>query len=85
VDFPQNVIGLLIVGTSETPKSGLGITDLPDPEGLYSSVVGSADFSRTYVDVPNIRDGNGVLITPAEYQTKLETGMVVMVTGHLKL
>lgn len=71
--------------SEEIDGLGPSITDLPDPDGVYSSVVGKADFSKTYLEAPNIRDGNGVLITPAEYQSKLVNGAIVMVRAYMKL
>lgn len=69
----------------ETTMPGIGITDMPDPDGMYLSVIRKADFSKTYVEAPNIHNGDSVLITPAEYQSKLESRTIVMVTGHMKL
>jgi hypothetical protein len=57
------------------------ICNLPDPEGIYAAMATKADFSKSYMDIP---DGNGVLMTPAEYEQKLETGMIVLVTTYLK-
>jgi hypothetical protein len=63
----------------------LTISDMPDPKGIYASVIGNADFSKTYVDIPDVCDGHGVLITPADYEKKLYSGMIVMVNVLLKL
>ena len=61
------------------------IADMPDPDGIYSSTLGVADVSKSFIDVPNVRDGNGTLITPDEYERKLDDGTVVMVNVYLKL
>jgi hypothetical protein len=58
---------------------------MPDPEGIYSAALGVADLSHSSIDVPNVRDGNGALIKPDEYEQKLETGSVVMVNVYLKM
>ena len=41
------------------------IADMPDPDGIYSSTLGATDVSKSFIDTPNIRDGNGVL-NPAQ-------------------
>jgi len=61
------------------------IGHMPDPDSIYSSTLGVADISKSFIDVPNVRDGNGKLITPDEYERKLENGSVVMVNVYLKL
>ena len=61
------------------------IADMPDPEGLYSSTLGLADFSKSSINVPNVRDGNGAIIRPEEYAQKLDSGMIVMVNVYMKL
>ena len=48
------------------------VADMPDPEGIYSSLLGSTNTNTCYVNVPNVRDGNGALIMPTEYQEKLQ-------------
>jgi hypothetical protein len=47
--------------------------------------VGAADVSNSMIDIPNVRDGNGALINPEEYEQKLQTGSVVMVNVYLKM
>jgi hypothetical protein len=58
---------------------------MPDPEGIYSAALGVADISKSYIDVPNVHDGNRTLIRPDEYGKKLESGMIVVVNVHMKL
>jgi hypothetical protein len=58
---------------------------MPDPDGIYSSTLGIADVSKSFIDVPNIHDGNGTLISPDEYEMKLQSGSIVMVNTYLKL
>jgi hypothetical protein len=58
---------------------------MPDPEDLYSITLGAADASNSYVYIPNIRNGDGNLITPHQYEIKLEDGSIVMVNIYLKL
>ena len=65
---------------------------LSDPDGTYHLEENSnlVEQKRTYDDrkyivqgyypfIPNIRDGNGLLIMPHEYETKLQDEMVVIV------
>jgi hypothetical protein len=65
--------------------SQLKISEFPDPEGVYASMLTIANIDKSTVDIPEIRDGNGVLINPAEYEDKLESGIVVMVVAYLKV
>ena len=58
---------------------------MPDPEGVYSSALGLADFSKSFIECPNVRDGNGTLIHPDEYGHKLKSGDVVMINVYMKL
>ena len=52
---------------------------------MYASMLTIANLDKSTVDIPEIRNGNGVLINPAEYKHKLESGMVVMVVAYLKV
>jgi hypothetical protein len=61
------------------------IADMPDPEGVYSSALGLADFSKSFIECPNVRDGNGTLIYPDEYGHKLKSGDIVMINVYMKL
>jgi hypothetical protein len=61
------------------------IADMPDPNGVYSSTLGHADLSKSWVEVPNVRDGNGTLIRPEEYDDKLTTGTIVMANVYMRL
>jgi len=70
---------------SETPPQVRTIADLPDPEGIYSAALGAADVSNSSINVPNVRDSNGALIMPDEYEQKLDTGSIIMVNVYLKL
>jgi hypothetical protein len=58
---------------------------MPDPEDIYSTILGNADVSNSTVHIPNIRDGNGDIITPAEYEKRLVDGSIVMINVYLKL
>ena len=58
------------------------IPSMKDPEGIFSSNEICKDF---FVIVPNVRDGDGCLIMPDDYGSKLENGSIVMVNVHLKL
>ena len=70
---------------SETRLQVRTIADLPDPEGIYSVALGAADISNSSINVPNMRDGNGALIMPDEYEQKLDMGSIIMVNVYLKL
>jgi hypothetical protein len=56
---------------------------MPDPNGVYSSTLGHADLSKSWVEVPNVRDGNGTLIRPEEYDDKLTMGTIVMANVYM--
>jgi hypothetical protein len=58
---------------------------MPDPDGIYSSTLGTANVSRCFIAMPNIRDGNGALIRPDKYEHKMRTGDIVIVNAYLKL
>lgn len=63
----------------------LTLADLPDPDGIFSSITGIDNMKRCVVDIPNIRDGNGTLIKPSDYDKMLPAGSVVMVNVYMKL
>lgn len=65
--------------------TNLNIRNFPDPEDIYSLTLGAADTSQSSVYIPNVRDENGKLITPDQYDKKLIDGTVVSVTVYLKL
>jgi hypothetical protein len=60
------------------------ISNMPNLDRVYSSLLGLADLSKCYVNVPNIHDPNGVLITLTEYEDKLKNGMTMMVNVYMK-
>ena len=45
---------------------------MPDPEGIYSSILGATDISNSGIKPPNVRDGSGRLIQPNKYDKRLE-------------
>jgi hypothetical protein len=47
---------------------------MPDHDGIYSSTLGTANVSKCFIAMPNIRDSNGALIRPDEYEHKMRTG-----------
>ena len=58
---------------------------MPDPNSIYSTMLGHADLSKSWVDILNVRDGNGTLIRPEEYDDKLTTGTIVMANIYMQL
>ena len=61
------------------------IRDMPDPQGIYKTTLGHADLSKSWLDIPNVRDSNGALIMPEEYDDKLTADTIVMVNVYMKL
>ena len=61
------------------------VADMPDPEGIYSSLLGSTNTNTCYVNVPNVWDGNGALIMLTEYQEKLQHNSIVTVNVYMKM
>jgi hypothetical protein len=57
---------------------------MPDPEDIYSSLLG-AHTNTCLLDIPNVRDGNGKLISPSEYEENPKPGTVVMVNMYMKM
>ena len=58
---------------------------MPDPQNRFSNLLADRDFTNVKISVPEVRDGDGILIHPGEYMQKLKTGMVVTVDVVLKL
>jgi hypothetical protein len=63
----------------------LNIRNMPDPEDTYSVTLGAADTSQSFVHIPDIRNGDGKLITPDQYEQQLQDGCIVSVNVYLKL
>ena len=61
------------------------VADMPDPDGIYASLLGSANMNKCHLDISNVRDGNRTLITLMEYEKKLPPGTVVMVNVYMKM
>ena len=78
----SNLVEDVIGGTTDVKCS---IRSMPDPEDIYSSILGAADVSNSFIHVPNIHDGDGNLIPPDQYQTKMHDGSIIMVNVFLKL
>jgi len=78
--FKDNFV-LADAGTAGTRR----LSDLPDPLGHYAAVISEYGLQECTVIAPNIRNGQGDLIEPHEYRTKLKTGDVVMLECQLKL
>lgn len=61
------------------------LSGLPDPLGRYAGLITQYHLQDATVVSPTVRAGNGVLIKPSEYGTKLTNGDTVMVECQLKL
>jgi hypothetical protein len=83
VYFYCNLAVTLLLSDSKTGHRR--ISHLPDPLGCYAALTSQLNLHETKVIAPNVRDGNGKLILPEEYGTKLHTGDVVIVEAYLKL
>ena len=55
------------------------------PTEPHSFTLGAANICKSSIDVPNVHDRNGSLITPDQYEKKLESGTIMMVNIYLKL
>jgi hypothetical protein len=71
--------------TSETNDLTFNIRSLADPEDIYSTTLGAADVSHSHVHIPDVRNKNGDLVSPDQYDKKLEDGSIVMVDVYLKM
>ena len=60
------------------------ISDMPDPDSIYSSTLGDTNISKSFINMPNICDGNGALIRPDKYAQKMQMGDIV-INSYLKL
>ncbi|KAI6038046.1 hypothetical protein EDC04DRAFT_2698632 [Pisolithus marmoratus] len=70
---------------TSAPKA-LMLRDLPDPHGRYVGLLKTyGALAATKVTIPDVRDRQGVLITPAEYHNKISDGDIVEVEVILKL
>jgi hypothetical protein len=70
---------------SDTETEHPPLSELPDPLGRYASLITQYNLRDATNVAPNVWDGNGNLIHPHEYNTKLTTGNVVFVECQLKL
>jgi hypothetical protein len=65
------------------------IRRMPDLAHIYSTIFFGTSMESTWREsfftVPNIRDGDGRLVLPYEYRSRLKDGSVVMVNVYLKL
>ena len=75
----------LVESVDKGSDTTLTFRSMPDPEDIYSCAIGPADTSKSFVSIPNVRDGDGDLIKPNEYQSKLVDGSIVMINCYMKL
>jgi hypothetical protein len=65
------------------------MSDMPDPLQLYPHIFKNTPFEQNWkeslISIPNIRDGNGHLISPYEYRSKLMDKSIVNINVQLKL
>lgn len=71
--------------TNTTPRGGIDVRSMPDPEDIYSTTLGASDTSQSFVHIPDIRNGDGETIQPQQYEMKLHDGDIVMVNVYLRL
>ena len=74
---------ILVKDNNTSPK--LSIHSMPNPDNIYSLTLGTIDVSKSSIHIPNICDGNEKIITPDQYDKKLEDSSIVMLNVHLKL
>ena len=58
---------------------------LRDPKRLYHVLAQQADTSSFALNVPDIRDGDGTLVHPRDYESKLVDGAAVAAEVVLKV
>ena len=58
------------------------IRDLQDPQGRYA---GLGQLRDCRVECPDVRDGNGLIVHPRDYGTKLVNACFVEVEVYIKL
>ena len=58
---------------------------MPDPEDIFSTTIGGADTSYSFVHAPNICNHDGSIIHPHEYEMKITDGAIVMVNASMKM
>jgi hypothetical protein len=75
----------LVEACADTSANKIRVVDMPDPEDVFSLTIGGADTSHSFVHAPNIRNHDGSMIQPQEYERKLTDGDVVMINVFLKM
>jgi len=70
--------------SQQTSAKVTKLSDLPDSDGRYGTLPADC-YKETTVAVPDIRDGNGLLIYPQDYMEKLPHGCKVAVEVLVKL
>jgi hypothetical protein len=74
-----------LVEDASDSNVNIDVRTMPDPEDVFSCALGASDTSQTSVHIPNVRNGDGDLIPPQEYEMRLHDGDIVMVNVYLKL
>lgn len=79
----------LLEKNSREDERCYSIAKMPDPNQIYASMFQNTDLRTTltnsFLIVPNIRDGDGQLIMPYNYRSKLTSESIVIVNAYLKL
>jgi hypothetical protein len=75
----------LLEDASDTNELKIKVASMPDPDEIYSITLGAADTSNSFVHIPNVRDGDGNIIPPHEYERRLHDQAIVMVNVSLKM
>lgn len=70
---------------NDNSNKHLNVRSMPDPFEIYDLAFGASDTSQSFVYVPDIRDGDGELIPPQLYETKLHDQSIVIINVFLKL
>ena len=75
----------IVEDTHDLHNLSINVRSMPDPEDVYSCTLGASDTSQSTVHIPNIRDGDGNIILPQDYESKLQDQSIVIVNVYLKL
>jgi len=70
LNSPTNVLAAAAAASATGPTSARDLSSMPDPNGRYAALCVQFPYLKTTkVAAPDVRDVNGRLIHPSEYQT----------------